>query len=199
MSKLHIQAGVTLGFKNLVGMLRDDSRMEFHADGSMFFGIKMFVSKYGLNTNYKNQNKFFEKITEISLAAQSKTRLTLISGRKAQVTFGPDKKVIGIFKAKEVYPETGFIFASANPIAAEVAGIAVLTYLCNQIPFYDKMFHKIALKFNGKAQELGKQSVWENPCIKRALEIGIGKRDFEAEFEGMEEGMREILAHLIRK
>jgi uncharacterized protein (DUF362 family) len=29
----HSQAGVTLGFKIMVGMLREDSRMEFHANG----------------------------------------------------------------------------------------------------------------------------------------------------------------------
>ena len=29
----HVQAGVTLGFKNFVGLLREDSRLEFHMNG----------------------------------------------------------------------------------------------------------------------------------------------------------------------
>ena len=29
----HSQAGATLGFKIMVGLLREDSRMEFHANG----------------------------------------------------------------------------------------------------------------------------------------------------------------------
>ena len=39
----HIMAGVTLGTKNLVGLLREDSRIEFHNDGPWPFSINYFA------------------------------------------------------------------------------------------------------------------------------------------------------------
>jgi uncharacterized protein (DUF362 family) len=91
----HIQAGASLGFKNLVGLLREDSRVEFHNNGPYGFAIDYFGKKRGIiKPNPKGM--FFEKITEISLATKEKLRLTFFSGTKVQTTFGPDRCIVPI-------------------------------------------------------------------------------------------------------
>ena len=86
----HAQAGVTLGLKIMVGMLRQDSRLEFHANGP----FNSFIVKYSQGSNLPSHDDhtgmFFEKIVEISDAIKAKLRLTLYTATKVQVTFGPD-------------------------------------------------------------------------------------------------------------
>lgn len=134
----HAMSGVTLGFKNWVGILRQDSRIEFHADGPLSKAILFRAKLNYLKTDFKNQNKFIEKIVEISLAVKAKLRLTLFVGTKAQVTIGPDSRV-GLIESKVVEPETGLIIASIDPIGAEVVALSYLTYLYQELPLIQKI------------------------------------------------------------
>lgn len=169
----HVMAGITLGFKNWVGILRQDSRVEFHADGPLSKAILFRAKLNHLKSDFQNINRFVEKIVEISLAVKSKLRITLFVGTKAQVTIGPDSHV-GPVKSKVIEPKTGLIIASTNPVAAEVVALSYLTYLYQELSLIQKIPQKILLKLNPQIKELGSQSVWENPFIKHALKLKLG-------------------------
>ena len=177
----HVQAGVTLGFKSLVGLLRQDSRMEFHSVGPFFNVMKKMTSKSGIQHDYEVTGDFWKKITEIYKSIESKNRLTLFSGTQAQVTFGPDAKIAGMFKSKVAKPETGLIFASTNPISAEVFAIVFITILYNNLSNKEKKLEKFSKRMNGMVQELGQQSVWENPYIQHALDLNLGEKGVDIE------------------
>jgi hypothetical protein len=186
----HSQAGVTLGFKNWVGALRDDSRLEFHAEGPFYPVIEKAVRGSTLQTAYENHHSFFNKITEICLAVADKLRVTLFTGTKAQLTFGPNAYAVsngygGLGKAHVIEPDPGLVFASADPVAAEAFAIAFMSSLYPLVPLKEKLEWKAALRVNSQAQELGKQSVWANPFIVRALELGLGSRSIEAMYHNM--------------
>lgn len=196
----HTQGGTTLGFKLAVGYLRADSRMAFHRDGPFFSSMKTFVRGTELASNLVNHQRFFEKITEINLAVAERQRLTLCFGTEAQVTFGPDRKVplLG-FRACHVVPETGLVFASANPIAVEVLGLAYLTLLYREAPFFRRLLQKLLMLFNGQARELGHESVWSNPFVRHALQIGLGNPEFELEWEQVPEELVASLTSLLER
>jgi uncharacterized protein (DUF362 family) len=186
----HSQAGVTLGFKNWVGALRDDSRVEFHAEGPFYSVIENAVRDSMLQTAYGNHHSFFDKITEISLAVADKLRVTLFTGTKAQLTFGPNAYAVvngygGLGKAYVIEPDPGLVFASADPVTAEAFAIAFLSSLYPSVPLPEKLEWKAALLVNAQAQELGKQSVWVNPFVVRALELGLGSQSIEAVYNNV--------------
>jgi len=186
----HSQAGVSLGFKSWVGALRDDSRLEFHAGGPFYPVIKKAVNDSKLQTEYENSRPFFDKITEISLAVAGKLRVTLFTGTKAQLTFGPNAYAVpngygGLGKAHVVEPDPGLVFASADPVTAEAFAIAFMTSLYPSVPLREKLQWKAVLLANARAQELGKQGVWANPFIARALELGLGSRSIEAVYDNV--------------
>lgn len=164
----HAQAGVTLGYKNFVGILRQDSRAEFHADGPFFQAFKMYTRKTSHSNDMKNCNKFFQKIVEISESVRDKLRLTLFVGTKAQVTFGPDRKVMRGFTSKTVEPEKGLIFASAHEIVAEAFAIAYIKYLYKKYAGNSRLMQKLLICMNGQIKELDKEEVWDNPFITHA-------------------------------
>ncbi len=198
----HSQAGVTLGFKNWVGILRDDSRVEFHAEGPFYSFIESAVKDANLKTDYRSRDAFFERICEIALAVRDKLRVTLFVGTQAQVTFGPNAYAVhnsygGLGEAHVVTPDPGVVFASADPVAAEIVGLAFLTHLYESVPFYQKLSWKAALFANGQAQELGEQSVWENPFVVHALALGFGSRDVEARYTAVPDDLREQFDALI--
>jgi uncharacterized protein (DUF362 family) len=184
----HAITGVTLGFKNMVGFLRDDSRLEFHANGPYNAMIKFFARKSNLSSRDDKSNKFFQKMIEISAALQQKLRVTLFTATKTQSTLGPDKYLLpignrGIGAAYEVTPDQGLVFASSDPIAAEVVALAFLTYLHPRVPRYRRLLHRIVLFFNGQVKELGKQDIWENPFVSYALELGLGNGAIRTHYE----------------
>jgi len=184
----HVLAGVTLGFKNTVGLLREDSRLDFHANGPCNLLIKTFAKESNLTSKNDHTNFFFQKMTEIALALQKKLRLTLFTGTKAQATLGPDKhlKAIGrggIGSSYEAAPETGLIFASSDPVAAEVFALAYLTHLYSRVPLRKKLLHKIILFFNTQAKEPGKENVWDNPFVSHALSLGLGNGSISTHYQ----------------
>lgn len=198
----HAITGVTLGFKNMVGFLRDDSRLEFHANGPYNTIIKLFARKSNLSSRDDKSNTFFQKMIEISLALQRKLRVTLFTATKAQLTLGPDKYLLpignrGIGAAYEVRPDPGLVFASSDPIAAEVVALAFLTHLHPKVPIHRKLLHKIVLFFNGQARDLGKQNVWDNPFVSHALKLGLGNAAIRTHYEHTPSELQTQLNQLI--
>jgi hypothetical protein len=73
----------------MVGMLREDSRMEFPANGPMNRFIIRSAKGSQLISFDDGTNLFFEKIVEISDAIRGRLRLTLFLATEVQATFGP--------------------------------------------------------------------------------------------------------------
>lgn len=197
----HAQAGFTLGAKSAVGYLRSDSRMQFHRDGPFYGSIKAYVKDADLPHDFPNGHHFYEKIVEIRLALEGKLRATLIDGRQAQVTFGPDQTVTAVrFHTKQVTPSTGLIFASANATAVEVLGVAALTVAYRELAgCWDKFLQKLLMLINTQARELGSFSPWAHPFVSHALALGLDSPDFEARYEGVPDPLRERLDRLIAR
>lgn len=179
----HAQAGVTLGFKNLVGLLREDSRLEFHLNGP----FSSFVAHYGkdieLTIADDRSGKYFEKITEIAAAVQNKLLATLFVATKAQTTFGPDAEVVSRLRSHVEEPETGLIIASADMVAAESAALAFLILLYRQTGQRHKIPQTLLEKANGRIRPLGSYPVKDNEFIRWALEIGLGENPEETGFQ----------------
>lgn len=197
----HGQGGVTLGFKNLVGLLREDSRWEFHSAGPFSGFAKSYMSGVNFELLQRNTDNFFEKIVEISLAIQSKLRLTFFTGTQAQLTMGPDRYIIkrGGLKLLEAYkaiPDSGLIFASTDPVSAEAFAIAYMIYLYRSAPMVDKVLQKLLMLFNGKAQDLEVTKISENRFIKHAVKLGLGNLDMNVEGEDIPDDIREHLANI---
>ncbi|MDD4353389.1 MAG: DUF362 domain-containing protein [Candidatus Nanoarchaeia archaeon] len=194
----HVQAGASLGFKNLVGLLREDSRVEFHNKGPFGFVINYFGKRRGIiKPNPKGM--FFEKITEVSLAVKKKLRLTFFSGTKVQTTFGPDKCIVPIIgKAHKVIPNIGLIFASEDQVSAEAFALSYLTYLYKtHTPLTKKLLFKFAIALNGKIKELHKQNIWDNQVIKHALKIKLGTRNINLNYENTPLDLQEEIKKLL--
>jgi uncharacterized protein (DUF362 family) len=196
----HTQGGTTLGFKLSVGYLRADSRMAFHRDGPFFSSMKTFVRGTELTSNLVNHHRFFEKITEVYLAIADRQRLTLCFGTEAQVTFGPDRKVPNLgLRACHVAPKTGLVFASANPIAVEVLGLAYLTLLYREAPWHRRLLQKLLMLLNRQARELGRDSVWSNPFVRHALSLGLGAPEFDLDCDEVPEELLTDLRRLLAR
>ncbi|MBU2565930.1 DUF362 domain-containing protein [Patescibacteria group bacterium] len=197
----HAQSGVTLGFKNMVGVLREDSRIQFHANGPYASFIRKLAKGSLLKMEDDKRDSFFEKIVEISLTLHDKLRCTFFTGTKAQTTFGPDRHVSvgdqGLLPAHIISPETGLLIASSDQIAAEIGALSFLTYLYKQTPWQHKSLHKLMIWINGQAKELGKQSVVENPFIKHALSLGIGDPNISATYNDVPNDIQEFIQKMI--
>lgn len=200
----HVQAGASLGFKNMVGLLRLDSRLDFHANGPYNSVVKHYARPAKLKVKNDGTGRFFEKIVEISLAVQEKLRLTLITATKAQVTFGPDKYIMhfgkgGLLRAYQVEPDPGLVFASPNQVAVEVVGLAYLKILSKNIPAYHKIWQGLSMLTNGQAKSVAHQAVWANRFVKQALKLGLGSDNFEMSYTDVPENIMHQLNKFIKK
>lgn len=191
----HAMSGVTLGYKNMVGVLRQDSRTEFHAKGP----FNSFISSDRKRSSLKKGQylDFFNMMVEISLALQEKLRCTLFTATKAQTTFGPDKIVGNFFKSHVSIPEQGLVFASNNSLAAEVFALAHLIHLYKSVPTSVKQTQKLLMFINKYSKELGKESVWKNPFITHALKLGLGNREIELSFTSVSKDFQKTLADMV--
>lgn len=176
----HAQAGATLGFKNLVGLLREDSRLAFHANGPFNSFITRAVRGSGLAVSDDGRDAFIEKIVEISLAVQGKLRCTLFTATAAQTTFGPDRNIMpgagGLFASHVVTPDPGLVFASADPVAAEGAALDLLARLYREeTPLAARLMQKALIAANGQAKEPGAVPTAQHPYIKHAVALGLGR------------------------
>jgi len=184
----HSMAGASLGFKNMVGMLREDSRMEFHANGPMNSFIIRSARGSTLSSVDDKTGRFFEKIVEISDAVRDKLRLTLFLATEIQATFGPDRYGIplgrtGLGRAYVVRPEPGLVFCSADQIAAEAAALAVLQDAKRSLPHGQRWLEHIALFKNPYVQAAERMNVHDHPYIRHGLKIGLGTMPRELVFE----------------
>ena len=176
----HSQAGVTLGFKNMVGILRDDSRMEFHANGPFNYFIKNEARGSTLKSVDDESGTFIEKIVEINDAIKEKLRLTFFVATKAQATFGPNQSEVklgkfAIAKAKIVDLEPGMVFASADPVAAESFAFALLKDIIKNLPFLSKVYQNLLLFSNDNVTKFDKIPISKQPFIRHAIDIGLGE------------------------
>ncbi len=103
----HLLAGSTLALKCAVGWWRHDSRLEYHHDASSF------------------AEKTADANTVPSL--RDKQRLVVTSASKIMALFGPDT-------GRVVEPETGLVFASADPVAHDLVSLAWLLSTRAAIP-----------------------------------------------------------------
>ncbi len=199
----HAQAGVTLGFKSLVGMLRQDSRQLFHANGPFYSFFKNLAKGSQLAEANDGQKLFFEKMTEIYASVASRMRLTLFVGTSAQVTNGPDRYSVQrdglkMLRAHVVAPEVGLIIAGTDPVAAEAGAIAFLKILYDDIAGWRKLGQAMLMGINGQAKTLGQESEWSNPFIKTALARGFGQRNFSPSFHDVPAGLIEKLTERLK-
>jgi uncharacterized protein (DUF362 family) len=198
----HNQAGATLGFKNMIGLLRDDSRMEYHANGPYNYLIKLNVRKSSLKSNDDHSGKFMEKIVEISDAVRDKLRLTLFIATRAQTTFGPDRYTMKLGKLKfarshisRVNP--GLLMASQDPLAVETCALALLKFLRKQLPRKSKLYERIILfsSYNtGKVDEL---HIKDNPYIKHAIRLKMGDLPLQVEYKQVPNNIKNELNDLL--
>ncbi len=177
----HGQGGVTLGAKNWVGILRQDSRMLFHAQGPFDFYIKYKASSAGLHAKKIPGLDFFEMIAEIQLAVASKLRGTIFVATELQTTMGPNKYLledfgIKLFKSFQHVPNTGVLIGSTDPVAADAAALAFLFEAYKQTPVHHKFWQQVLLLANRQIKKLGSYPVWSNPFIAHGLNLGLGEK-----------------------
>lgn len=198
----HSQAGATLGFKNIVGCLREDSRMEFHANGPYNFAIKIDALGSSLKSIDDHTGTFFEKIVEISDALRDKLRLTLFVATKSQVTFGPDSQVLGlgplkIGKAHVMDLQPGLIFGSTDPVAAESFALATLKHLRISLPFLNRIYERLVLFSNANITLVDKVPIKDHPYIKHSLNIGLGKMTTNIRYKDVPRNLEKSLGMIL--
>jgi uncharacterized protein (DUF362 family) len=175
----HSQAGVTLGFKNMVGILRDDSRMDFHANGPFNNFIKREARGSTLKSVDDGSGTFIEKIVEISDAIREKLRVTLFVATKAQATFGPNRSEfklgkLEIAKANIVNLKPEMVFAGTDPVAVESFAFALIKDIRNNLPPLSRIFSNIILSSNEIVNQVDKIPVIKQKFIRHAIDIGLG-------------------------
>jgi hypothetical protein len=175
----HSQAGATLGLKSMVGMLREDSRMEFHANGPYNGFITGAARGSTLASVDDGTGTFLEKIVEISDAIRDKLRLTLYVATEVQATFGPDRYGIragplALGQAYRVRPDPPLVFGSADQIAAEATALAVLKDARRSVPFLPGFLQRVVLFRNPHVREIDSADVRRHPYIRHGMKIGLG-------------------------
>lgn len=176
----HSQAGATLGFKNMVGILRDDSRMDFHANGPFNNFIKNEAHGSSLKSIDDKSDTFIEKIVEISDSIKEKLRLTLFVATQAQATFGPNRNALEIGKlefgkAHIVNLKPGLVFASTDPVSAESFALALLKDIRKSIPFLYRLYPRLILFSNKNVNNIDKIPIRDLKFIQHAQDIGLGQ------------------------
>jgi uncharacterized protein (DUF362 family) len=200
----HSLAGATLGIKSMVGMLREDSRLEFHANGPFNGFIIRAAKGCTLSSVDDGTGTFFEKIVEISDAIRDKLRLTLYVATEVQTTFGPDRCSIrigrtGLDQAYVVRPEPGLIVGSADLIAAEAMALAVLKDAKRSLPLLPRYVQRLALFQNPCVQDIVRVTIRDHPYIRHGMKIGLGKMPGEMVFEDVPDTVQKLLVGLLQR
>ncbi len=177
----HAQGGITLGAKSWVGILRQDSRMLFHAQGPFNIFIDYYARGAHLHANKTPGLDFFEMIAEIQLAISNKLRGTIFTATELQINMGPNKYLfneygIKLLKATLAKPDVSLIIGSQDPIAADAVALAFLIDCYRQTPWLQKSLQRLLITLNGSINELGSYNVWNNPFIAHSLNLGLGSR-----------------------
>jgi hypothetical protein len=187
----------------MVGMLREDSRMEFHANGPLNRFIIRSAKGSTLTSSDDGTGTFFEKIVEISDAIRDKLRLTLFLATEVQATFGPDRYgirmgPIGLGRSYIVRPEPGIVFGSADQIAAEATALAVLKAARRSLPLLPHSMQRVGLFRNPYVQGLDLMNVRDHPYIRHGMKIGLGEMPSEIVFEDVPEQVQQQLDGLLQ-
>jgi hypothetical protein len=199
----HSQAGATLGLKSIVGMLREDSRMEFHANGPFNGFITRAARGSTLASADDGTGTFFGKIVEISDAIRDTLRLTLYVATELQASFGPDRYGIrtgpvALGRAYVVRPDPPLVFGSADPIAAEATALAVLKDARRSLPFLPRVVQRVALMQNPYVRDIDRTRIRDHPYIRHGMKIGLGSMPAELVCEGVPSSVQERLSGLLR-
>lgn len=199
----HTQAGATLGFKNMVGCLREDSRMEFHANGPYNYFIKFNARKSHLKSVDDHSGNFIEKIVEISDALKDKLRLTLFVATKAQTTFGPDAQSLefGKLKLARAYViklKPGLIFASQDQVTVESFALTILKYLRKSLPLQARLYERLILFSSNNAIKLDKIPIWNHPYVKHSINLGLGEIASKIEYKNVPVNLQHNLNNILR-
>jgi uncharacterized protein (DUF362 family) len=194
----HSQAGVTLGFKNMVGILRDDSRMDFHANGPFNNFIKSEAHGSKLKSVDDGSDTFIEKIVEINDAIKEKLRVTLFVATKAQTTFGPNTNAVQIGKleigkAHVVELKPGIVFASNDPVSAESFALALIKDLRRTLPSIPKLSSKLLLFSNKNVNKLDNTRVKDITFIQHAIDVGLGEMPTRIVYNNVPDNVKERL------
>jgi hypothetical protein len=199
----HSQAGATLGFKNLVGCLREDSRLEFHANGPYNFAIKLEARGSTLKSVDDHTDTFLEKIVEISDALHEKLRLTLFVTTRVQTTFGPDRQALklGPLKLAGAYVtdlKPGLVFGSADPVAAESFALATLKHLRKSLPTLSRLYEHLILFSNNNMDRIDKVPLKDHPYITHSMNIGLGKLSTDINYKDVPEDLKSSLSAILK-
>lgn len=194
----HSQAGVTLGFKNMVGILRDDSRMDFHANGPYNYFIKNEARNSTLKSIDDGSDTFIEKIVEISDAIKEKLRVTLFTATKAQITFGPNRNALQIgkleiAKANVVKLKPGLVFASNDPVSTESFAIALLKDLRKSMPLLHRLYPRLILFSNNNINKIDQIPIRDMAYIHHAMDIGLGKMPTQIVYNNIPNSLKDRL------
>ncbi|PKL66591.1 MAG: hypothetical protein CVV28_09310 [Methanobacteriales archaeon HGW-Methanobacteriales-1] len=194
----HSQAGATLGFKNMVGILRDDSRMDFHANGPFNNFIKNEAHGSSLKSIDDKSDTFIEKIVEISDSIKEKLRITLFVATQAQATFGPNRNALQIGKlefgkAHIVNLKPGLIFTSADPVSAESFALALLKDIRKSIPFLHRLYPRLILFSNKNVINIDKIPVRDQKFIQHAQDISLGQMPDHIFYNNVPDGLKSRL------
>jgi hypothetical protein len=200
----HSMAGATLGLKSMVGMLREDSRMEFHANGPLNRFIIRSAKGSTLTSSDDGTGTFFEKIVEISDAIRDKLRLTLFLATEVQATFGPDRYgirmgPIGLGRSYIVRPDPGLVIGSADQIAAEAMALAVLKDAKRSLPLLPRCLQRMILFQNPYVQNVDRTDVQGHPFIRHGMKIGLGEMPGELVFEDIPDTVQKRLGGLLQR
>jgi uncharacterized protein (DUF362 family) len=192
----HLLAGSTLALKCAVGWWRHDSRLEYHHDASSF------------------AQKTADANSVPSL--REKQRLVVTSATKVMALFGPDR-------GRVVAPETGIVFASANPVAHDLVSLSWLLSTRAAIPERDRdglmddpntsptvvnfANRMVNMWLGGVGKALSAErlhpwpatDVWNDRVMRRAFEIFGGVPPVElAHTGGVPDTLQQSLAEAIR-
>lgn len=200
----HTQAGATLGFKNMIGLLREDSRMEYHANGPYNNIMKFNARGSSLKSVNDHTGTFLEKIVEISDSIQDKHRLTLFVATKAQTTLGPDRQLfeIGKLKLAKAYVtniKPGLIFASQDQVAVEAFALALLKCLRKELPAKARMLERLILFASNNTNKLDKIPVRDHPYIRHSLYRGLGEFPSKIKFKNVSIDIQNILTEILQE
>jgi hypothetical protein len=133
---------------------------------------------------------FWERAAELWLAIEGKILGELIVGTEVQTNLGPNAYLmtvggLGVFKTHVAKPSTGLVIASTDMVAADAVAMVFLVHCYRETPWWPRFLQKILILMNGQIQELGKEGVYDNRFIKRAVELDLGKRVEGIDAEGV--------------
>jgi len=123
-------------------------KTHFKAVYSMALKNWMGVADYRsrFSVHASHRDIFYKRLAELNLARPAD--FVLLDGTRSMVSGGP-------FKGKAV--DSNLIVATSNITAADAVGLAILKYL-------------------GTEERIQNTSVWDQPVLRRGIEIGLGVR-----------------------